>query len=90
MAACTNAPPPPSPLPIAPVQRCPLTECELPARHPISTNEQWPRAVDALEESLTTCAAQVLDCMKRQELPRATPSEATMPAANVPGHNPGS
>jgi len=33
----------------------------------IVTNDDWVRSVDELEAALVICAAQVLDCIERQE-----------------------
>ncbi|WP_373295812.1 Rz1-like lysis system protein LysC [Kushneria pakistanensis] len=45
---------------------CPLTPCHLPARSPIESNDDWPAAVDDLEDALLTCAIQVRGCIDRQ------------------------
>lgn len=33
----------------------------------IVTNDDWVRSIDELEAALAICAAQVLDCIERQE-----------------------
>ncbi|WP_429213130.1 Rz1-like lysis system protein LysC [Metapseudomonas resinovorans] len=67
LAACTSAPKPPTPLPTAARQFCPLVPCRLPGRPALASNEDWRRAVDELESELQRCAGQVLDCIGRQE-----------------------
>lgn len=44
---------------------CPLTLCVLPSRSVI-VNEDWVSSVNDLEDALLVCAAQVEDCIKRQ------------------------
>lgn len=67
-AGCTSAPPQPTPLRTEPRHYCPLVPCNLPARQPLLINDDWRAAVDALEVELLACAAQVQDCITRQQL----------------------
>lgn len=65
-AGCTSAPKQPTPPATAPRHYCPLTECRLPARPPLVTNDDWRRAVDELEAELSACALQVIECREVQ------------------------
>ncbi|MCY1364247.1 hypothetical protein D9M69_510440 [compost metagenome] len=65
-AGCTSAPKPPIPPPTTARQDCPLTPCRLPGRAALAENEDWRLALDAVEAELKLCAAQVIDCMRRQ------------------------
>lgn len=74
LVACTSAPKQPTPVPtVAPI-RCPLIPCRLPARSALAINDDWRRAVDALEGELLSCSAQVLDCIERQKVGRDDPA----------------
>lgn len=71
LSACVTpaAKPPtlPSTVAVQPGQ-CPLTPCRLPGRPAIATTDDWRLALDATEDALLACAAQVLDCMERQRV----------------------
>lgn len=67
LAGCTSAPKPPTQLYIEARPACPLTPCVMPGRLMIVTNDDWVRSIDELEAALAICAAQVLDCIERQE-----------------------
>lgn len=67
LAGCTSASKQPTQLHIDSRPACPLTPCVMPGRLMIVTNDDWVRSVDELEAALAVCAAQVLDCIERQE-----------------------
>ncbi|MCY1298014.1 hypothetical protein D9M70_474780 [compost metagenome] len=69
-AGCTPAPKPQTPPPTTVRQDCPLTPCRLPGRPAPTANDDWGRALDAVETELKSCAVQVLDCMQRQAAQR--------------------
>ena len=75
LAGCTSAPQPPTPLHIDSRPKCPLTACQLPARKALQVTDDWSRAVDDLEDSLLSCAAQVLACIDLQSASIKKPSE---------------
>ena len=79
-----------TPLPIEPMpQVCSLAPCLLPSRPPLVLTEDAYRALDETEAALTSCAAQVLDCIKKQEaVSHATQGQASVPVADVSGQNP--
>ncbi len=64
LAACTSAPPPPTPVHIDSRPARPLTLCTLPARPTLVTNDDWRRAVDDLEDELLSCSVQVKNCIE--------------------------
>lgn len=74
LVGCTSVKPQPTPLPTDPVQRveCPLVLYELPDRPAPAANEDWTKAVDALEAVLKLYVADVADCIKRQSLGQPT------------------
>lgn len=67
LAGCTGVAKQPNQLHIDSRPMCPLTPCLLPARQMLVTNDDWVRSIDELEAALMVCAAQVLDCIERQE-----------------------
>ena len=46
---------------------CPLVACPLPGRLAPSVNEDLTTAIDDTEAALLSCAAQVLDCIQKQD-----------------------
>lgn len=46
---------------------CELTPCRLPGRPALIVNEDWDRALVEAEGELLSCAAQVLDCISKQQ-----------------------
>ncbi|WP_422765644.1 Rz1-like lysis system protein LysC [Pseudomonas maioricensis] len=87
----TSDPTPPTQLRIEPVVLvCELTPCRLPGRPALIRNEDWPAAVDEVEDALTSCATQVLDCISKQEVAtHATQGQAPVSSADVSGQDSG-
>ena len=56
--------------------------CRLPGRPAVLSNEDWQKAIDALETELLSCAAQVLDCIERQDGQGVAGSTARHSSAN--------
>lgn len=74
LSACTTPAPPAQTQPATVTVRaaqCPLTPCLLPARPVLRLNEDWRLALDATEDALLSCAAQVQDCIQRQQVGQA-------------------
>ena len=66
-------------------QVCSLVPCRLPGRPPLALTEAAYVALDETEEALTKCAAQVLDCINKQEAAsHAAKGQAPVPFAAVP------
>lgn len=50
------------------VERCSLVLCRMPGREAPKSNDDWTKAVDALETELKSCAVQVMKCIRIQEI----------------------
>ena len=70
LSACGT--PAPKQLTLAPTEKpqavCPeLTHCRLPGRPALLVNEDWDRALNQTEGALLQCAAQIDDCIRKQQ-----------------------
>ena len=86
LSGCATPDPKPlTPPPIAPLpQVCSLSPCRLPGRPPLVLNESAYVALDEVEGALTKCAAQVLDCIRKQgAATNAAKGQAPVPLPDV-------
>lgn len=72
LAGCSSDPQqptlPPTEPPSTKVEQCILIPCPLPELRQPRVNEDWTRNQRNLEDALTYCAVQVLECIKVQSV----------------------